>query len=492
MLNADLFRSGRWHRTSQTFQLLSVSVETITETTITVRWRMSAGCTGQLEYGLTSAYGSTTTEETSTTYSEHVQTITGLSAGTTYHLRTKSTSAQGITIYSSDITAETTGSVVVTTRGPRAAPAVPSGSNVYTIPGSIASNDTGDVGGAISTWLNGLPTGSIALFTSTDTEGYQHGVDSPVATYRMAAGINVTRNDLTLWGYGTKINMVGNGGVHANSGVRFWVDGTCTIRGFEIGGPNTQAGTNTAHVASQQFAAAISIAGNNSVDVFDVWTHHTYGDGIFIAGWGDVDYTTNGPFEFAYNHIDLSGRYGMTINQSSLGPAWVHHNVIENVALSLVGGEDQRVGTGLVSATVEDNDLGTFGWYNTTSWLAMGINWIYDYWAPLPNMASVGPIIIRRNTWTGGCATAMFQTMGTSTQFISMRDVSSSSFGIYHDFSILDNDWTGVPTAQRTVAYWAQIHNIQTVTITGNTNLGSMSSRVTTTGSTGVTVSGNS
>lgn len=495
MLRSDIFRSGRWHRTKDSFRTLSVAAENITDASFNVRWRMSAVCQGQVEYGTSTAYGGTTTLEPSYTYSEHLQTVSGLTEGTLYHYRTKSTSIAGVTVYSEDQSATTTGAVPTATRGPRAAPAVPTGANVYTISGSIASDGTGDVGAAISTWLSGLPSGSIAVFTSTDTEGYIHGTDTPVATFRLATtGINV-KAGVTLWGYGCKIDDQLAGTTWSHAAFRLYPSGTADIRGFEVAGVNFNAATVTAHDVARQNGHAVALAGSSgaviSANVYDCWFHHIWSDGIFVAGWADTDASPAG-FDFGYNRIEDTGRYGIVINQNDSGTAWVHHNIIEDTALNLIGGEDQRLGTDeCINVLIEENDLGTFMWHDTSSWLPHGIAFLYDYWPPLPNMADVGPVTIQNNTWTGGCATAMFTRHGSNTNYISQRDVSASYLGTYHDWTVTGNDWTGVPTAQRTVAYWARVHNTSTVTMTGNTNLGTMAGRYSTTGSSGVTVSGN-
>ena len=109
----------------------------------------------------------------------------------------------------------------------------------------------------------------------------------------------------------------------------------------------------------------------------------------------------------------MTGRYCIVINQNDSGNAWIHHNIFRNSGLSLVGGEDQRLGTErMVNLIMEENDLGTFNWHDTDQWLPMGINWIYSYWPPLPNVAEVGPVTIRNNTWTAGVAPATFARWG--------------------------------------------------------------------------------
>ena len=93
---------------SEAPQFVNVVVESTTATTARVRWTLDKFATGQIEYGATTAYGSFTTEETSFDYSEHVQTITGLTSGTEYHFRLLAEDAEGNSAVSVDYDFTTT------------------------------------------------------------------------------------------------------------------------------------------------------------------------------------------------------------------------------------------------------------------------------------------------------------------------------------------------------------------------------------------------
>src|SRR5262245_63649601 len=60
--------------------------------------------TGQVQYGLTTSYGKLTTPESSFTYSSHIQPISGLASGTTYHYRVVSKNSSGGQVTSGDST----------------------------------------------------------------------------------------------------------------------------------------------------------------------------------------------------------------------------------------------------------------------------------------------------------------------------------------------------------------------------------------------------
>lgn len=429
-------------------------------------------------------------DETSYSYSTHQQTITGLTAGTAYEVRAIAYDEARETA-SVPVAFTTTSAPAVATRGPRPA-AVQTSPTFALIPSSIPSNGTGDVGPAITSWLNSLAPGTVALFAPAGVEGFRHGVDTPPRVYRMTSiGVNV-KPGVRLWGYGCKIDLRTPGTAFNHAAFSIYPQGDLDVRGFEIAGQNTAAGTNTAHNTSKQHGMGISIAGNPGAIVtasaLDLWIHHTWSDGIFVAGWGDTDFSPAG-FDFGHLRIEYTGRYGITLNQNDSGDARIHDSIIRDTALNLIGGEDQRLGTEkAINLIVEDCDLGTFMWHDTGSWLPHGIGWNYDWWNPLPNIADCGPITIRRNKWIGGCAPAMFARHGSATNFISQETKPGQN---YHDIVVADNDWSGVPNDQRSVARWARVHNTARVTLTGNTGLGAMVNRYTTTGSTGVVVGDN-
>lgn len=77
-------------------------------TTVSVAWSCTPASTGQVQYGLTTAYGQATVFE-SDLLSSHTQVISGLTAGGLYHFRVLGTALGGTTTYSSDRTFTVTG-----------------------------------------------------------------------------------------------------------------------------------------------------------------------------------------------------------------------------------------------------------------------------------------------------------------------------------------------------------------------------------------------
>ncbi len=64
--------------------ITAVSASGVTQTGATINWTTSVAADSQVEYGLTSAYGATTTLNTTLT-TAHAAALTGLTAGTLYH-----------------------------------------------------------------------------------------------------------------------------------------------------------------------------------------------------------------------------------------------------------------------------------------------------------------------------------------------------------------------------------------------------------------------
>ncbi len=81
----------------------NVQATGITRTTATITWQTDEGATGQVEYGLDTSYGSTSPLN-SNYRTSHSHALSGLTAGTTYHYRVRSTDASGNASVSGDYT----------------------------------------------------------------------------------------------------------------------------------------------------------------------------------------------------------------------------------------------------------------------------------------------------------------------------------------------------------------------------------------------------
>lgn len=95
-----------------TLAISGVKVSNITDLNATISWVTDKPATSQVEYGTTSAYGSTTPLDEKLTTS-HSVTLAGLKPNTTYHFKAKSKDASGTEAAFQDQTFTTRGTVSV-------------------------------------------------------------------------------------------------------------------------------------------------------------------------------------------------------------------------------------------------------------------------------------------------------------------------------------------------------------------------------------------
>jgi hypothetical protein len=88
----------------------AITATSITDTGATITWTTDEASDSQVEYGLTTSYGSTTTLN-ATMVTSHSVPITGTAATTLYHYRVKSRNAAGLLTTSGDNTFTTTAAV---------------------------------------------------------------------------------------------------------------------------------------------------------------------------------------------------------------------------------------------------------------------------------------------------------------------------------------------------------------------------------------------
>lgn len=78
-----------------------------TTTQITITWTSDQFVQSWLEWGLTTSYGNETVHETSFNYQTHIMTISGLTAGTTYHVRAHIVNQEALETVGSDASFQT-------------------------------------------------------------------------------------------------------------------------------------------------------------------------------------------------------------------------------------------------------------------------------------------------------------------------------------------------------------------------------------------------
>jgi chitodextrinase len=178
-----------------------VASGSITQTSATITWTTDEQADSQVKYGLTSSYGSTTTLDTGKVTS-HSVTISGLTAGTTYHYQVVSKDASGNAGSSTD-KSFTTDAPSGDTTNPTTSMTAPSAgatvSGTVTVSAS-ASDNVGVVG--VQFKLDGANLGSedtgSPYSVSWNTTGVSNGSHTLTAVARDAAGNTKTASSVTV------------------------------------------------------------------------------------------------------------------------------------------------------------------------------------------------------------------------------------------------------------------------------------------------------
>lgn len=129
----------------------NISANNVSTTGTTITWSTDEPSTSQIEYGTTTVYGNTTTEDKSMV-TAHQASLSNLHANTTYHYRVISTNSSGQTSYSSDRAFTTTSNP---TGGGGTGGGGGSGSGGGTSPGDLHVPFRINVGGSKYTDKNG-------------------------------------------------------------------------------------------------------------------------------------------------------------------------------------------------------------------------------------------------------------------------------------------------------------------------------------------------
>jgi hypothetical protein len=179
----------------------NVGVSGITNSGATIAWTTDVTATSQVEYGLTTAYGTLTTLN-STLVTAHSVALTGLSANTMYHYRVHSKNSSGVETISGDFAFQTTASTdttppTVTITAPTAGATV---SGTVTVTATATDNVSVN---SVQFLLDGAPLGapvtaapySVSWDTTTVTNAaHTLGATAtdPSGNVGNAAGVSVT------------------------------------------------------------------------------------------------------------------------------------------------------------------------------------------------------------------------------------------------------------------------------------------------------------
>ncbi len=164
-----------------------------TDSAATITWTTNEAGSSQVEYGLTAAYGSSTTEtDTGTRVTSHSVTLTGLAVCTTYHFRTKSTDSNGGPGVSSDQSL-TTGSCSAPAPNPNQqagfTEVISAGSSFVGLPTFISNGSQGETTGTVGQILLTSTTTQVDLNIKVQTESFNEVVQNNIIV-PWAQGLN--------------------------------------------------------------------------------------------------------------------------------------------------------------------------------------------------------------------------------------------------------------------------------------------------------------
>ena len=346
--------------TDQTSPVVSsIATSSVNNTSAIVTWTTNEAANSKVAYGLTSAYGSATSNASLVT--SHSIILTGLTASTTYHFAVVSTDSAGNAATSSDQTFTTqTGLLGVNMAGAFYAPALG-----IKFPNSadwtyLASKGVTFVRMPIA-WENLQPT-LLGALNST----YLTSIENAIASAH-AAGIGVIVDLHNGGGYANSsvwnstIYSAGNGGTPA-TGVNIFGDGTLTSSKFAdlwTRISTALAGTPGLIGYGLMNEPAYSIVGTNLL-----FAPNGFGDGIGSQPWFAINSSV--VTQLAAGTNPLGGTYG---------PAW------SITSGSGYGGIDQEIALSAVPYTLSvyakvSSGSGTLGMFIgsgtdktvTTSW----------------------------------------------------------------------------------------------------------------------------
>jgi hypothetical protein len=296
----------------------NVQAANITGTAATITWTTNEDADAQVEYGLTTSYGSTSALDT-TLATTHTRNLTGLSPNTEYHYRVKSKDASGNLATSLDLTFTTP---AVDSQAPSVSITAPAGG---TVSGSfnLTASALDNVGVAgVQFRVDGVNVGSedtsSPYSVSWNSASVANGNHTITAVARDAAGNTTTSNGVTV----NVSNAVSSGLVASYN----FNEGAGTTVTDGSGSGNAGSIFQATWYSAGKFGKALSFDGSNdyvsvndspSLDLTNRMTLEAWVRPTASSGWRTVLMKENGS--------EMS--YGMYARESSNRPsAWMRVN----------------------------------------------------------------------------------------------------------------------------------------------------------------------
>lgn len=348
--------------------LSSISATNITDTSAIIRWNVDQYATGQVNYGATASYGSNTTAESSYNYNQHAQTISGLSQGTTYHYRVRSTNAAAQETVSGDNT--------FTTIIPELDFDTGMTYTNYTPPLDITTLS------ALQTWFNSVPNGSSSTVHSRVLLGAGR-------TYTGATGIQLAgRTHITFEGGGTETSGTSGAVTYGGQtgGAQFVLTGSPSstgssgfrsasgagspandirFHGMHIEGSSTNYASVTAGDGGE-YQMSWCFYGAQNILIDHCTANRCKGDGIYMAGttFGRLDNWCQN-ITMRYSTISNNGRMGLGV--IAVNGLTVQHCRFTDICYAILDLEPNYGNEGASNVICSDNliDGSYFSWDDT-------------------------------------------------------------------------------------------------------------------------------
>lgn len=315
----------------------NMNVSGITGTAATVQWDTNEAADSQVEYGTTTAYGSSTTLDPTQT-AAHAQTLTSLTPDTEYHYRVKSRDASGNLATSTDATFRT---AALDVQPPTVGITSPTGG---TVTGTIAVNaDANDNAGVVGVQFrldgNNLNADDAVAPYSTNwnTASASNGSHTLTAVARDASGNTTTSSPITV-----TISNSGGGGLVAAYGFN---EGAGATVSDTSGNNNSGSIFQAAWTTAGRYGRALTFDGSNdyvsvpdanSLDLTNRMTLEAWVRPTANSGWRTVMMKENG------NEL----AYGMYARESSNRPSgWLRINPTSGSSQSAVSSQALTLNT---------------------------------------------------------------------------------------------------------------------------------------------------
>lgn len=394
--------------------ITNVSAGSITTTSAVITWTVSEPATGQVDYGTTTAYGQSTQPEGSLAYTTHVQWLTGLQPGTTYHFRTRSVDAAGDAADSGDHTFVTlpVAPLVTPTAAPTSEPAPteapapssapaptsepPDQTPAPTRPPAATPAPTATPKPTPTPTPKPTPTPSPTSAPSLDRPFAAPSTD---ATYRVPASIDATgstnaagalnafidsvpngsvisfpgsgiyrlnkglllagRRNIVLDGNGATLRINGSGSDEALSAFLLRGSSHIAIRDFRVIGsdPNWPANSGeNAHVLG--LSGWYGGAPSTYVEMSNVRASHIFGDGVYLEGRNTAPYPPSQHVWIHHNSFDYMGRNGVSL--IDVTDVLIEDNTFDHISYHVVDFEPNFASQVVRNVTFRQNTVGSY------------------------------------------------------------------------------------------------------------------------------------